>query len=109
MHDAKILSVSELEFAPDWKSKHPRRNCLEICLDGDNALYEQDIYKIRFYNYKIKTTEVDINEFEKTWWIGDTLKQLSNNHYLLEINIGTAKGNHKQFVVEFEFPEIQRK
>lgn len=109
LHDAVILSVSELELIPDWKSKHPRRNCLEFCLDSSNAIYEQNVYKIRFYNYKIKTSEVDINELEKPWWITDTLKQLPNNHYLLEINIETAQGDHKQFVVEFEYPEIERK
>lgn len=109
LHDAVILSVSERELTPDWKSPIPRRNCLEICLDSSNAMCEQNIQKICLYNYKLKTPEIHIHELEKPWWIKDTLTQLPNNHYQLEIFIETARKKHKQFVVEFEFPEIERK
>ena len=108
LHDAVILSISELELAPDWKSKNPRRNCLEICLDSSNALYEQDICKICLYNYKIKTPDFNFNDLEEPWWMGDALAQLPNKHYLLEISIETARENYTQLAVEFEIPEIQR-
>ena len=108
LHDAVILSVSELQLVPDYKEKKPKINCLEIQLDSKNAIYERDIKAIRLYNYKIKTPEIDINSIDKPWWIGDTIKKLDNNRYLLEIVIESAKGSRKHFIVEFEIPEIVR-
>ena len=54
LHDAVVLSVSELQLVPDYKEKKPKFNCLEIHLDSKNAIYERDIKTIRLYNYKIK-------------------------------------------------------
>lgn len=109
LHDAVILSVSELQLAPDYKEKPLKYNCLEIKLDSKNAIYERDIKAIRLYNYKIKTPDIDINSIDKPWWISDTIEKLGNGRYLLEIKIKSAKGSRKNFVVEFEIPEIERK
>ena len=109
LHDAVILSASELQLVPDYKEKKPKINCLEIQLDSKNAICERDIKAIRLYNYKIKTPDIDINSIDKPWWIGDTIKKLDNNRYLLEIEIESAKGSRKHFIVEFEIPEIERK
>ena len=109
LHDAVILSVCELQLTPDYKKKNPRYNCLEIKLDSKNALYEQNIKTIRLYNYKIKTPDIDINSIDKPWWISDTIKELKNKHYLLEVKIESARGSQKNFIVEFEIPEIERK
>ncbi len=72
-------------------------------------MFEQNIKTIRLYNYKIKTPDIDINNIDKPWWISDTIKELENKHYLLEIKIESARGNRKDFIVEFEIPEIERK
>ena len=109
LHDAVILSVSELQLVPDYKEKKPKFNCLEIELDSKNALYERDIKTIRLYNYKIKTLDVDINSIDKPWWMGDTIKELNNKQYSLDIEIESARGSRKHFIVEFEIPEIERK
>ena len=109
LHDAVILSVSELQLTPNYKEKSLKHNCLEIELDCKNALYEQNIKIIRLYNYKIKTPDIDINSIDKPWWISDSIKELENKHYLLEIKIESARGNRKDFIVEFEIPEIERK
>lgn len=106
LHDAVILSVSEIELVPDWKSKPLRRNCLEICLDCRGA--RESVRKICLYNYKIKTPEININELERPWWFHDKVTQLPNDRYVLEIIIETACGNKKQFEVEFEIPEVER-
>jgi hypothetical protein len=109
LHDAVILSVSELQLVPDYKVKKPKFNCLEIELDSKNALHERDIKTIRLYNYKIKTLDVDINSIDKPWWMGDTIKELNNKQYSLDIEIESARGSRKHFIVEFEIPEIERK
>ena len=109
LHDAAILSISELQLAPNYKEKTPKYNCLEIELDCKNALYEQNIKTIRLYNYKIKTPDIDINSIDKPWWMGDTIKELNNQQYSLDIEIESASGSRKHFIVEFEIPEIERK
>lgn len=53
LHDAIILSICELELAPDWKEELPKRNCLVIQLDSKNALFETNIKSISLYNYRI--------------------------------------------------------
>lgn len=108
LHDAKILSVAELELPPDWKSKNPRRNCLEICLDCKNALFETNIRKICLYNYKIRRFELNFKDLEEPWWIEDRLTRFPNTGYELEIIIETADGRQEQFIVEFEMAEIER-
>jgi len=109
LHDAVILSVYELQLVPDYKEKKPKFNCLEIELDSKNALCERDIKTIRLYNYKIKTPDIDINSIYKPWWMGDTIKELNNQRYSLDIEIESARGSRKHFIVEFEIPEIERK
>ena len=109
LHDAVILSVSELQLAPDYKNKNPKYNCLEIELDSKDAIYERDIKALRFYNYKIKTADFDIKSIEKQWWMSDTIKETDNKRHLLEIEIASAKDKRKYFVVEFEIAEIERK
>ncbi len=108
LHDAVILSVSELQLIPNYKEKTPKYNCLEIKLDCKNALYERNIKTIRLYNYKIKTPDMDIKSIDKPWWIGDTIKKLDKKRYLLEVEIESARGKRENFGVEFEIPEIER-
>ncbi len=108
LHDAVILSVSELQLAPNYKEKPFKYNCLEIELDCHNAMFEQNIKTIRLYNYKIKTPDIDINNIDKPWWISDTIKELNNKCYSLDIEIESARGSRKHFIVEFEIPEIVR-
>lgn len=109
LHDAVILSVSELQLVPDYKEKNPKYNCLEIELDSSNAIYERDIKKICLYNYKIKTSDIDINKIVKPWWMGDTIKQSDNNRYLLEVEVESADGELMEFIVTFEFAEVERR
>ena len=109
LHDAAILSVSELQLAPNYKEKKQKFNCLEIELDSKNAMRERNIKTIRLYNYKIRTPEIDINRMDRPWWMSDTMKELENKHYLLEIEIESASSSRKTFIVEFEIPEIERK
>ena len=114
LHDAKILSVCELELVPDWKEKHPKRNCLEILLDGKNALFETDIKKISLYNYRI--TDMNMNgvkpitleAFRNVYWLGDSIDRLDDGKFLLEIECTDSRSNLMSLNVKFEIPEIER-
>ena len=64
LHDAVIISVSELELVPDWKEKHPKRNCLEILLDSKNALFETNIIRISLYNYRIMDMKMNVADVQ---------------------------------------------
>lgn len=109
LHDAFIISVSELQLIPDYKDKQPKWNCLEICLDSRNAIFERDVKKILLYNYKIKTPDFDIKSIEKTWWMDDSLEEQENGHYLSEIEAETAEQERIRFTVSYEFAEAERK
>lgn len=108
LHDADILSISELELVSNYKEEKPKYNCLEIALDCKNAMFEDNIEKIRLYNYKIKTPGVDINNIAKPWWISDTIQQLDNQKYLLTIEIESAQSDRTKLIIEFGIPEVIR-
>ena len=115
LHDASIRSVCELELAPDWKEKHPKRNCLEILLDGKNALYETNIKKISLYNYRITNMKMNATEpialdaFQDAYWLGDRIEQMEDGRYLLEIECTDSHSNLMYLTVTFEIPEVERK
>lgn len=108
LHDAKILSISEVLLEPDWKARRPQRNCLEIELDCRGALYEEDISKVLLYNYKVKRKDFDFGDLGKAWWLGDRLTPMPGNRFLLEIAITTEEGREEEFAVEFEDLEVVR-
>ncbi len=109
LHDAHILSVSEKELIPDYKDKQPKWNCLEILLDSKNAIYENDVKKLRLYNYKIKTPDFDIKSLEKNWWMSDSIEKQENGNYLSEIETETAEQKRIKLTVSYEFAEVERK
>ena len=114
LHDAKILSVCELKLVPDWKEKHPKRNCLEILLDGKNALFETNIKKISLYNYRIADMKMNAAEpitldaFRNVYWLGDSIDRLDDGKFLLEIECTDSRSNLMSLNVKFEIPEIER-
>lgn len=114
LHDAIILSVCELDLAPNWKETHPKRNCLEIMLDSKNALCEANIKKISLYNYRITNMKINATEpitleaFRDVYWLGDSIEQLENGSYLLEIECTDSHSNLMYLTVKFEIPEIER-
>ncbi len=99
LHDAEILSFAEMELPTDWKSKKPRYNGLEICLNSSGAMTK--VKKITFFNYSLKT-EFDINTVKKTWWMCDKLTALPDERFLLEVEIEDSNGSRYIFSVSFE-------
>ena len=66
LHDANIIYATKKES--DW---NPDDNCLIFKIDCDGAMFEADITEIRFYNFKIKTNDFDINLLNGGWWLSD--------------------------------------
>lgn len=109
LHDAEILSISELELEPDWKSQNRHYNCFEITLDAKGALFETDIKKIRFYNYKLKSDPIDISSLKAVWWLQDTLTQISDTRYNLHLVLEGVKRHHFFIDINFESADVERK
>ena len=115
LHDATILSACERELVPDWKEKHPKRNCLEFLLNGKNALFETNIKRISLYNYRIvdmkmnATDPITLEAFRDVFWLGDSIEQLEDGGYLLEIECTDSHSNLMYLTVKFEIAEIERK
>ena len=115
LHDATILSACERELVPDWKEKHPKRNCLEFLLNGKNALFETNIKRISLYNYRIvdmkmnATDPITLEAFRDVFWLGDSIEQLEDGKYLLEIECTDSHSNLLFLSANFEIPEIERK
>ena len=105
LHDAIILSVSEIPCQANRKIK----NCLQFSLDSSHALMTQAIRKISFYNYKILTPEIDINELRQPWWMNDRLIRMPDGRYQLCIDLESTKRKHRhrQFCLEFEFADVE--
>ena len=65
LHDASIIGVEAYEFPFDYnkfvgeKSKHDR-NLLILKINAKGALNDNSVEEIRFYNYKILTTDVSL-------------------------------------------------
>ena len=110
IHDAEILDVWELENGVDKKRGKYYRNCLVLSLDSSGAIYETDIKKIIFYNYEVKVSNAPISQLlPKTWWMGDTIEQLSNGNYLLNFEVSLENDNRLNFSMEFEYVQVERK
>ena len=115
LHDARILSICELELTPEWKEKQPKRNCLEILLDSRNALCERNIQRISLYNYCIVSIRMNATEpltleaFQDVFWLGDSIEQLDDGRYLLEIECTGFHSDLMYLTVRFEAAEIERK
>ncbi len=104
LHDAKILSFTELTPTADHKSAAPRYNRLEIGLDTEGAMTR--LKKIVFYHYSLKS-DIDMSTGNKLWWIGDELTRLSDGRFSLEVETEDAKGNRYTFTLVFDEAHVE--
>ena len=109
LHDAQILDASELGNGIDKKRGKYYRNCLVLLLHSSGALFEFDIQKIIFYNYEVRMSEASVSELSKTWWMTDTIEQLSNGNYLLNLEVDPENGDRWHYSIEFEYVDVERR
>ena len=108
IHDAEILDVWELENGVDKKRGKYYRNCLVLSLDSSGALYDFNVKKIIFYNYEVRMADVSVSKLSKTWWMGDTIEQLSDGNYLLNFEVSLENNDRLNFSMEFEYVHVER-
>lgn len=109
LHDAKILSVSEIILLPDWKTVFSEKKYLEIRLDGRKTLYERNITEIALYDYSIRTKDLDLNTLKNAWWLNDTVESQGNGFYRLTVEYLPPEAEYSErFIVEFSGVKINR-
>ena len=109
LHDAHILDALELGNGVDKKRGKCYRNCLVLSLDSSGAIYEVDIEKIIFYNYKVRMSDVSVSKLSKTWWMCDAIEQLSDGNYLLDFEVDPENGDRWCFTIEFEYIDVEKR
>ena len=114
LHDAKIIEVESFEFPFDYnkfvgqKNKYDR-NLLKLKFDSKGALYDTSVKEIRFYNYKIVTPDISLENRKIIWWMSDRLIQNDYN-FVLEIDLLDLNSYPEDFtfIIKFERIEVIR-
>jgi len=102
LHDARILNLHAIDLS-DNRDLPSYYTGVELEIDSSQAMYDTSVAAIRFYNYKILTCDVPLND---CWWISDSL-QVKGRKYLLQIDVGNPVGQG-QFVIRFESCSVRR-
>ena len=104
LHDAGIIGVEAFEFPFDYnkfageKNKY-NRNLLVLKINAKGALYDNSVVEIHFYNYKILTTDVSLENRKIIWWLADRLIE-QDEHYILE-HIGYKSQKIRIYSVQY--------
>ncbi len=115
LHDACIMQIETFEFPFDYnrfigqKSKY-NRNCLSLKINAKGALYDCSIKEIRFYNYKVLTNHISLNNRKEVWWLADRLSD-HGDFFTLEIDLLDFDSDPEDFTIKIQFDraEVDRK
>ena len=108
LHDATVTLISEKEIEPNYCQRLPLYNFLELQIDSKHALFEKEITKIRFYNYKLKGFEAKLPNVLPLFWISDTIEQISENKFEIKIELVTEKDKHKFIHMTFQTAKVYK-
>lgn len=108
LHDARILSAESLDLSYEYTVEKSYYNCFAFKLNGEDAMFEQDITEIRLYNFKILSSPFDISELQMGWWIADELSK-NNGWYRLNLEYENKKCKPRKISISFETAEVIRK
>ena len=102
LHDANIVSATKKES--DWSVDD---YSLILKIDCEGALFETNITEIHFYNYKILTSNFDINVLNGGWWLSDELTS-KDDGYLLNLTFDTKKCETRNLKIRFQKIKVIR-
>ena len=111
LHDAGIVGVESFEFPFDYnkfvgqKSKY-NRNLLKLKIDSKGAIYDTSVKEIHFYNYKILTPDISLENRKIIWWLADRLIANDNN-FVLEIDLQDFNAYPEDFTFKIKFERIE--
>lgn len=115
LHDACIVAVEAFEFPFDYnrfiaeKGKY-NRNLLTLKINATGALFDTTVKEILFYNYKILSENISLENRKQMWWFADRLTD-HGNYYTLEIDLKDFDSDPEEFTfkIKFDQAEVYRK
>ena len=115
LHDASIIGVEAYEFPFDYnkfigEKSNYNRNLFILKINAKGALYDNSVEEIRFYNYKILTPDISLENRKTIWWLADRLSE-QDSHYILEIDLQDFDSYPEDitFKIKFDRAEVKRK
>ena len=115
LHDACITEVETFDFPFDYnkfigeKSKN-NRNLMKLKVDSKGAIYDTTIKEIYFYNYKILTPDISLENRKNIWWLSDRLSEVDGG-FVLEIDLQDFDAYPEDFTfkIKFDRADVKRK
>ena len=115
LHDSEITDVEAFEFPFDYdkfvgEKSNYNRNLLVLKINAKGALYDSSVQEIHFYNYKILTPDISLNDRKLIWWLSDRLTK-NENRYVLEIDLQDLNAYPEDFTfkIKFDRADVKRK
>lgn len=114
LHDACIHNIEAFEFPFDYnrftgEKRAYNRNCLTLRMNSEGALYDNTVKEIQFFNYKLLSDPLLLENRKTMWWLCDRLTKC-DDHYILEIDLQNFDRNPQDFTlrIQFERAEVDR-
>ena len=104
LHVACIKAVESFEFLFDYNNYN--RNLLKLIIDSKGAIYDTSVKEIRFYNYKILTSDFSLDNRKTIWWLSDRLIENGDN-YILEIDLQDLDSYPEEFTFKIKFEQVE--
>ena len=101
LHDAQITSRLFLQF--EYAASTQYRNCLELTIDSNNAMFDTSIKAIKFFNCKELTPDIAV---ESSWWVRDNVDRVDKK-YVARIELLSQKHTFT-YAIRFEHCEVLR-
>ena len=111
LHDACIINTEMLEFQFDYnkfieQKSNYNRNLLKLEINSKDAMFDSTVKEVHFYNYKILTTDISLENRKSLWWLSDRLTA-NNDHYVLEIDLHDFNSRPEDFTLKIKFERAE--
>lgn len=114
LHDAAITKAESFEFPFDYdkfdgqKSTYDRR-ALKLTIDSKGVMYDTTVKEVYFYNYKILTPDISLENRKNIWWLSDRLSECGRS-FVLKIDLCDFDSRPENFTfkIKFERAEVIR-
>ena len=79
---------------------------MKLKIDSKGAIYDTSVKEIHFYNYKILTPDISLENRKIIWWLADRLIANDNN-FVLEIDLQDFNAYPEDFTFKIKFERIE--
>ena len=118
LHDACIIGAESFEYPfgydkyRDEKDQY-NRNVFTLKINAEDAMFDSKVKEIRFFNYKILSNHIRLQNRKKVWWLADRLSEensYSYYNYMLEIDLQDFASSPTEFTfkIKFGWAEVDR-